>query len=108
MDMKQGSKAPTDGDVIEAGYLPAIETLRLGNLPFTLSIRYDDGAELTTDMTGVIFKRQAFAVLRDADAFARVRVINDGDGVAWEAGPDFSADALRHLALTDGQGTVDA
>lgn len=82
--------------IIEAGYLPTIEGLRLGSQPYTLVVRYDDGAELETDMAGIIHKRQALAALRDRDEFAKVRVINAGDGVAWDAGPDFSADALRY------------
>jgi len=87
-----------DDDVIDAGYLPAIKRLRLGKAPYTLVVRYDDGRELATDMAGIIHKRRALAPIRDPEAFAKVRVINDGDGVAWQAGPDFSADGLRHLA----------
>lgn len=94
--------------VIDAGYLPAIESLRLGNAPYTLVIKYDDGAEMVTDMTGIIHKRQALAALHDQDEFSKVRVINNGDGVAWEACPDFSADALRHLAIQASEGVPDA
>jgi hypothetical protein len=87
-----------DDDILDAGYLPAIVRLRLGRAPYTLVVRYDDGQEMTTDMAGIVHKRRALAPLRDPQEFARVRVINDGDGVQWESGPDFSADGLRHLA----------
>ncbi|MEQ8505945.1 MAG: DUF2442 domain-containing protein [Rhodospirillales bacterium] len=89
---------PTAEPIITAKTLPSIVGMRLGNAPYTLVIKYDDGAEMVTDMTGIIHKRQALAALHDQDEFSKVRVINNGDGVAWEAGPDFSADALRHLA----------
>lgn len=87
-----------EDDIIDAGYLPAIVRLRVGKAPYTLVVRYDDGRELTTDMSGIVHKRRALAPIRDPKEFVRVRIINDGDGVQWQAGPDFSADGLRHLA----------
>ena len=87
-----------DDDIIDAGYLPRIVDLRLGDAPYTLIVHYDDGREMVTDMTGLVHKRRAFAAVRDLGEFAKVRVVFHGGGVEWDSGPDFSADALRHVA----------
>lgn len=87
-----------DDDVIDAGPVLVIEAVRLTGAPYTLAIRYGDGTELETDLSGLIHKRESMAGLRNEEAFAKVRIAFHGAGLEWDAGPDLSADALRHLA----------
>ena len=96
--MKPDTKSQPNDAVIDTGYLPAVTSVAVGGDPCSLIVMFDDGHKGVVDLSGIIHKRQALAALRDEDEFAKVHIINDGDGVAWDAGPDFSADGLRHLA----------
>lgn len=87
-----------EDDVIDAGDVPVITDVKIGERPYCLVVRFDDGRVFLADMAGIVHKRPALAALRDPAAFARFEIVFHGAGVAWEAGPDFSADALRHLA----------
>lgn len=74
--------------------------------PFTLSLLWDGGGEQETDLSGLISLSPHFAVFaNDPEAFAKVRVINWGHGIAWENGLDYSVENLAGIA--DEQADVD-
>ncbi|MDP2698653.1 DUF2442 domain-containing protein [Thalassospira sp.] len=67
--------------------------------PFTLILKWEDGAEQVADLSGLISLSRHFAVFADdPDAFARVRVINWGHGLEWENGLDYSTENLSRIA----------
>ncbi len=63
-----------------------------------LHIRWRDNSEASADMGGVVAGNLVFASLRDAAAFANVRVVAYGSGIEWGNGLDYSADSLAILA----------
>ena len=71
----------------------------------TLRVRFaGERQDRELDMTGLIARSAHFKpLMRDADAFARVAIVEDGLGVAWPVetkwGPlDVSASTLRRIA----------
>lgn len=76
-----------------------LAAVRTTDRPFTLLLQWDDGFEQQADLSGLIALSRHFAVFADdPDAFAKVRVINWGHGVAWENGLDYSAENLERIA----------
>jgi hypothetical protein len=63
-----------------------------------LRIQWHDSDRDTVDMTGVVNHLPQFAPLKDAGAFATVRVVAYGSGIEWDNGLDYSADSLACLA----------
>jgi hypothetical protein len=63
-----------------------------------LAIGWRDGEQDIVDMSGVVNGIPLFAPLKDADAFADVRVVAYGSGVEWGNGLDYSADSLAYFA----------
>ena len=66
--------------------------------PYVLRIVWKDGRTDTVDMTGVVHRLRAFAPLREAGRFRKVRVITEGLGIGWDDDLDYAARSLRILA----------
>jgi hypothetical protein len=65
-----------------------------------LRILWHDGATSEVDLGAVVRDSELFAPLRNAVAFADVRVVAYGAGVEWGTGElDFSADSLERLSI---------
>ncbi len=86
------------------GEIPMVRKVRLGG-ERTLRVRFaGDRREYVLDLTGLIARNRHFApLMEDADAFAKIDIIDDGIGVAWPVttkwGPlDLSGSTLRRLA----------
>jgi len=63
------------------------------NGPAGLELSWSDGTVVDIDL-GAILDDQAFAVLRDADAFGKVEIGDWGHSLSWPAGAEIGADAL--------------
>jgi hypothetical protein len=86
------------------GEIPMVRKVRPGG-ERTLRVRFaGDRREYVLDLTGLIARNRHFApLMEDADAFAKIDIIDDGIGVAWPVttkwGPlDLSGSTLRRLA----------
>ncbi len=63
--------------------------------PFTLHIRFDDGAEQTIDFEQVLFG-QMFEPLRDPEYFSQVRIDPEFQTLVWPNDADFDPATLRY------------
>ena len=71
----------------------------------TLRVRFaGDRREYVLDLTGLIARSQHFSpLMEDADAFAKINIVDDGIGVAWSVETkwgrlDLSGSTLRRIA----------
>src|SRR5208283_4063735 len=71
----------------------------------TLRVRFaGDRREYALDLTGLIARSRHFApLMEDADAFAKIDIVDDGIGVAWPVETkwgrlDLSGSTLRRIA----------
>ena len=78
--------------------LPRIRRVRPGPKPETLVIDWAGGGRDTVDMTGVIARFKPFAPLADAAIFASAQPIDNGVGIGWDGGLDYSGSSLMLLA----------
>jgi hypothetical protein len=69
--------------------------------PYTLRIKFDDGAERTVDFEPVLHGFY-FAPLRDLSVFNQVRVDPEVQTLVWPNGADFDPATLYHWH--DGEG----
>tara|TARA_R110000751_G_scaffold45831_1_gene103658 strand:+ start:429 stop:929 length:501 start_codon:yes stop_codon:yes gene_type:complete len=86
-----------------------LESITVSELPFTLLLQWQTGTRQNADLSGLIALSRHFSIFADdPDAFAKVRIINWGHGIAWENGLDFSAENLARIAdeQTDEDGRV--
>jgi hypothetical protein len=74
--------------------------------PATLALRWSDGTRADIDLSAMLRERD-FRALRDAAAFARVRVGEWGHAVAWPSGAELSVETLwlETLSATGRQDT---
>ncbi|MFQ5764902.1 MAG: DUF2442 domain-containing protein [Rhodospirillales bacterium] len=77
---------------------PRIKAVRSGKQPYSLEVTWTNGRRTPVDMTGVVSRSEHFGALRDAEAFAAVRVVTHGWGIGWDCGLDYSAESLDRLA----------
>ncbi|MGH6872040.1 MAG: DUF2442 domain-containing protein [Rhizomicrobium sp.] len=61
--------------------------------PATLSLKWSDGTRADVDLAALL-RDKAFRALRDAEAFAAVRVGEWGHSVEWPSGAELGADSL--------------
>jgi len=91
--------SPDDDEIAFEGHddMPQVaEVAVIG--PAVLDIKWRGGGSDKVDVTGVIAENSRFTHLADTAAFAAVRPIEDGHGIAWPEGPDMSARALASMA----------
>ncbi len=60
----------------------------------TLCVHFESGEMHTFDVAPYVERGPVFAPLADPAEFARVEVVERGDGVAWACGADLSRDTL--------------
>jgi hypothetical protein len=60
--------------------------------------RFADGTLVDVDLAALIAGSPLLAPLRDPELFAAGRLIDQGAGIEWPGGIDYSAGALRRLA----------
>ena len=78
--------------------LPRVKSVRAGP-NFTLSIAWKDGSQSQANLTGLVHSSEHFAAFsEDRAAFRRVKPVAWGDGIEWDNGLDYSANALRELS----------
>lgn len=61
--------------------------------PFTLRLRFDDGAERTVDF-GPVLEGEIFGALRDPGLFARATIDPEVHTLVWPSGADFDPATL--------------
>ncbi len=82
---------------MQASKQPRIEKIDVTG-PFRLTVQWQNGAENTINMEGVVYGFAPFAPLRDPVSFANLEIMGWGDGIEWpEHGLDYSADSLHFL-----------
>jgi hypothetical protein len=76
-----------------------LESITVSEKAFTLLLQWQSADRQLADLSGLIALSRHFSVFaNDPAAFAKVRVINWGHGIAWENGLDFSAENLARIA----------
>ena len=86
-----------------------LESITVLEQPFTLLLQWQTGTQQNADLSGLVDLSRHFSIFaNDPAAFAKVRIINWGHGIAWENGLDFSAENLASIAdeQTDEDGRV--
>lgn len=78
--------------------LPRIRRVRPGPAPHTLIVDWVGGGSDTVDMTGVIARFKPFAPLADAALFCTAHPVDNGVGIGWDGGLDYSGSSLALLA----------
>ena len=78
--------------------LPRVRRVRPGPAPLTLVVDWVGGGRDTIDMTGVIARFEPFAPLAEAALFATARPVDNGVGIGWDGGLDYSGSSLELLA----------
>lgn len=61
--------------------------------PSALNLTWSDGTRAKLDLAETL-KHRAFKSLRGSAEFARVRIGEGGHSIAWDSGPELSADTL--------------
>ena len=79
-------------------YRPRLRSIRPGDKPYTVVVRWTNNRLDTIDLTGLVHRAEAFAPLREPEAFREVRAIAHGWGIGWPGDLDYGADTLRRLA----------
>jgi Protein of unknown function (DUF2442) len=70
-----------------------------GDVPLTLRVRWEQGAESLIDVSGMIESYKVYAPLRQSpELFRKVRVGEYGTDVIWTDAIDMSADTLWRLS----------
>jgi len=77
-----------------------VEARSLGG--YSLSLRFEDGAEGVVDLAQRLSFKGVFAPLRDPEYFALVRVDPESGTVVWPNGADLDPDVL-YAAVTGAQ-----
>jgi hypothetical protein len=79
--------------------LPRIKTVKPVNVPFVLSVEWDDGFKSRVDLTGLIHSSKHFGIFANNPAeFRKAHIIDWGSGIAWPNELDFSSSSLRKIA----------
>jgi hypothetical protein len=60
--------------------------------------RFADGATVDVDLADLIAGSPLLGPLRDVDLFAAGQLVDQGAGIEWPGGIDYSAGALRRLS----------
>jgi len=79
-------------------YNPRLRSIRPGEKPCTVVVRWTNNRLDTIDLTGLIFRSRHFAPLRDPARFGEVSVIAYGWAIGWPGDLDYGADTLYRLA----------
>jgi hypothetical protein len=78
--------------------LPRVKAVKAGP-KFTLDIEWADGRKSKADLAGLIHDSKHFRVFADDEkAFRNVKPVSWGNGIEWDNGLDFSANALKKLS----------
>lgn len=62
--------------------------------PFRVWLRFSDETEGVADLADLFDRGGVFAPLRDADRFARVRLVESFGTIEWPGGVDLDPDSL--------------
>lgn len=84
-------------DVIDAGPILAVSAIEAID-DYHLCLHFSDGETTVVDLAGLVFRSGQFTPIRTPAAFACVRIVDGGAGVAWDDETDISAEALRAIA----------
>ncbi|GAB4263030.1 DUF2442 domain-containing protein [Deferrisoma sp.] len=63
--------------------------------PYTLRLRFDDGAEVTIDFRPVL-EGEVYGELKDPEVFRQVRIDPEAHTLVWPNGADFDPETLRN------------
>lgn len=66
--------------------------------PGMLTLTWDDGVTLDVDVSDTVHRHPVLKLLAAREGFDDVAVINNGGGIGWSNGADFSAKSLRMKA----------
>jgi hypothetical protein len=78
--------------------IPLIRSAAAHPDSLTITLIWADGSTTTKAMGPLVARRKVFRPLVDPELFRRVRVINEGRGIAWDGDADMCADALWYDA----------
>lgn len=78
--------------------MPLVRRVRPATAPKTLTVDWKGGGRDAVDLTGLIARTKAFALLKEADAFRAVHIVEDGMGIEWDCGLDLSGSTLKIIA----------
>jgi len=89
--------------------LPRLVAVSPGERPFTLCLRWNNGAEGVVDVSGLIETFRLYAPLRHTpELFRQVRLGEHGTDVVWSDAIDMAADTLWRLLQEQSGATMTA
>lgn len=78
--------------------MPLIARVRAAARRNTLTIDWKGGGRDTVDLTGLLARINAFAPLKEPDAFSAVHPDDTSMGIEWDCGLDLSGSTLKIIA----------